>query len=86
MSNPHPEFEKQESSIRVNRDPLSKVTDSRLKEEKHNFPSISTLRGIHIDFNEQFEKKESWISLSRDSLSNVNDSSFEEEKHDFPRI
>jgi hypothetical protein len=69
--------EKHESSIRVKCDSFSNVIDPSFEGEKHDFPRISTLRGIQIDFIEHLEKHESSIRVKRDSFSNVIDSSFE---------
>jgi predicted CopG family antitoxin len=49
-------------------------------------PSISTFRGMQIDFNEQFWKQESSIRVSRESFSKVINSTYDRKKHNLPSI
>jgi hypothetical protein len=80
---------KQNSSIRLNSDPLSKTTVSIdeypilimpfcsiLSPAKHDFPRISTDRGMQIVFNEHLWKHDSSILRRPDAASNVNVSNF----------
>jgi hypothetical protein len=70
--------QKQSSPIHFNRNSLSNVTDSisvgfLQSSAKHNFPRISTNRGMQIHFNEHFEKHKSSICGNCESDSNTTD-------------
>jgi hypothetical protein len=82
---------KHDSSIRLNLDPGSNVTDPILfglnvSPAKHDLPTISTEFGMQIDCNEHNLKHDSPIRFNCDSDSNEIDCSFETRKHDLHKI